>query len=180
MALLDFILSSFWFILPAYFANMAPVLVPDVLGLRNVRLDLGKNWLDRRPILGNHKTLHGLIVSVLLGSLTGWVLLRVCESYAWSFCANVPSGAKVGALLGLGAIVGDAVKSFFKRRFNHKPGSKWFPWDQIDFILGAFLVVSMIVRVNIQFLVFLVIVTPILHKTVNWVGWKLGLKDVPW
>src|SRR3989344_408748 len=108
MALLEFILSAFWFILPAYLANMAPVMVPDVLGFKNVRLDLGKKWSDGREILGTHKTAHGLIVSVLLGSLTGWVLLRVCESYAWSFCANVPSGAKVGALLGLGTIVGDA------------------------------------------------------------------------
>ncbi len=180
MSALNFVLGAFWFILPAYLANMAPVLVPDWLKLRNVRLDLGKNWSDGRPVLGNHKSLHGLIVSVLLGAATGLVLELACESYAWNFCIGVPSGWKVGALLGLGAIVGDSVKSFFKRRFNHKPGQKWFPWDQIDFILGAFAFASMKVRVDLTFLVFLVIVTPILHRITNWIGWKLGLKEVPW
>jgi CDP-2,3-bis-(O-geranylgeranyl)-sn-glycerol synthase len=180
MGVLEFVLSSFWFILPAYFANMAPLMVPDVLKLRNVRLDGGKNWFDGRPILGSHKSLHGLIVGVGLGAVVGWVLERACESWAWNFCLGVPSGWKVGALLGLGAIVGDAVKSFFKRRFNVKAGGKWFPWDQIDFILGAFLFASAIVRVELTILAFLVIVTPILHKAVNWIGWKLGLKEVPW
>lgn len=180
MGVLNFILSSFWFILPAYLANMAPVLVPDLFGLRNVRLDFGKSW-KKEPILGSHKTLHGLIVSVLLGGMTGWLLLSACESYAWNFCQNVPSGAKVGVILGFGAILGDAVKSFFKRRSNVKPGAKWFPWDQIDFVLGAFaMALIMKVRVELATLAFLLIVTPIGHRAVNWIGYKLGLKKVPW
>jgi CDP-diglyceride synthetase len=41
-------------------------------------------------------------------------------------------------------MTGDAVKSFFKRRLGITPGKSWFPFDQLDFVLGAILFVSII------------------------------------
>jgi CDP-2,3-bis-(O-geranylgeranyl)-sn-glycerol synthase len=44
-----------------------------------------------------------------------------------------------GALIGGGAIAGDLLKSFFKRRFNISSGRSWIPFDQVDYLLGGLL-----------------------------------------
>ena len=41
-------------------------------------------------------------------------------------------------LLAVGALLGDLVKSFFKRRFGKERGSKWPVADQYDLVVGAF------------------------------------------
>jgi CDP-2,3-bis-(O-geranylgeranyl)-sn-glycerol synthase len=46
--------------------------------------------------------------------------------------------------MGVGAGVGDAVKSFFKRRIDIEPGASWPVFDQLDFFLGAYLFVSLV------------------------------------
>ena len=46
--------------------------------------------------------------------------------------------------MGLGAGVGDAVKSFFKRRVGIAPGSSWLFFDQLDFFVGAYAFVSLV------------------------------------
>jgi hypothetical protein len=45
----------------------------------------------------------------------------------------------LGLLLGLGTGVGDAVKSFFKRRVAIGLGESWIGFDQLDFMVGAYL-----------------------------------------
>jgi CDP-2,3-bis-(O-geranylgeranyl)-sn-glycerol synthase len=45
----------------------------------------------------------------------------------------------LGFVLSLGALTGDLLESFIKRRLNRSPGSSLPVADQIDFILGAFL-----------------------------------------
>ena len=50
----------------------------------------------------------------------------------------------LGALMGGGALMGDLVKSFIKRRLNVPPGKPWFPWDQLDWIAGAMLLSSIV------------------------------------
>ena len=50
----------------------------------------------------------------------------------------------LGALMGGGALMGDLVKSFIKRRQNQPPGKPWFPWDQLDWIAGAMLLSSIV------------------------------------
>jgi CDP-2,3-bis-(O-geranylgeranyl)-sn-glycerol synthase len=40
--------------------------------------------------------------------------------------------------------VGDAIKSFFKRRLAIAPGATWLGFDQLDFVVGAYLLVSIV------------------------------------
>src|SRR5205085_1370376 len=47
-----------------------------------------------------------------------------------------------GFLMGIGAIGGDAAKSFFKRQLGIAPGASWIVLDQLDFFLGASLLVA--------------------------------------
>ena len=88
--------------------------------------------------------------------------------------------------------MGDAVKSYFKRRTGRERGKPWFPFDQLDFVvfglagmaaasplladgwvrealLGDWLVLATII-----------VLTPLLHFLVNVVGYLLKLKEVPW
>lgn len=48
-------------------------------------------------------------------------------------------GYVVGFWLGAGALGGDLIKSFFKRKAGIKEG-RYIPFDTIDWIVGAFLV----------------------------------------
>jgi len=38
-----------------------------------------------------------------------------------------------------GALLGDIVESFFKRRMGKERGEDWIPFDQLDFVVGALL-----------------------------------------
>jgi CDP-2,3-bis-(O-geranylgeranyl)-sn-glycerol synthase len=44
--------------------------------------------------------------------------------------------------MGLGAGLGDSVKSFFKRRMNIERGESWPVFHQLDFFVGACLFVA--------------------------------------
>src|SRR5437773_6411567 len=48
----------------------------------------------------------------------------------------------LGVLFGAGAMAGDSAKSFFKRRLGVEPGRPWIPFDQLDFVLGALVLVA--------------------------------------
>ncbi|MCX6745121.1 MAG: CDP-archaeol synthase, partial [Candidatus Parcubacteria bacterium] len=84
-----------------------------------------------------------------------------------------------GFLFGFGVILADAIKSYFKRRKNIKPGDKWFPWDQLDFAGGLILILFVFLPPWYIFLLCLVI-SPFLPLAANWIGYKLKLKKVAW
>ena len=57
-----------------------------------------------------------------------FILDHMADIFAWFF---------IGLLLGSGALIGDAVKSFFKRKEGIKPGNRFIPWDQLDYSIGS-------------------------------------------
>ena len=139
--LVELLCRAFWLLLPGGMANMAPVLAARLFPRLDAPVDLGVSFRGRR-VFGTHKTFRGLIAGAVAGGATftaqgalatHWPLLSeltlIRLEGAWS-----PAG---GALLGLGALLGDLVKSFFKRRAGIDPGRPWVPWDQIDWILGT-------------------------------------------
>lgn len=130
----------------------------------NYPIDFGKNFFDGKRIFGNGKTWNGLILGIFVGTLVGYLQQNLI----------------LGLALSSGALFGDLVKSFFKRRLGIERGKLWFPFDQIDFILGAFLFASFIIRINFIYLVILLIITPLLHLATNFIGFKLKLKKEPW
>jgi CDP-2,3-bis-(O-geranylgeranyl)-sn-glycerol synthase len=136
------LLATLWFFLPAYVADMAPVLIGDRFASLARPIDGGRSWRGVR-IFGAHKTWRGLVAGVVAGAAVGLVqeALSAAGLHVGPVLpAAVPSGA-AGAALGLGAGVGDAVKSFLKRRAGIAPGGTWIPFDQLDFMAGAWLLV---------------------------------------
>ncbi|MCZ2417730.1 MAG: CDP-archaeol synthase, partial [Burkholderiales bacterium] len=89
-------------------------------------------------------------------------------------------------LLSFGSLSGDMVKSFFKRRRGIDRGGEWLLVDQYDFVAGALLLTLagdpgwVFNTFSLPLLAAILVLTPLLHRTVNIIGYKVGLKKVPW
>jgi CDP-2,3-bis-(O-geranylgeranyl)-sn-glycerol synthase len=85
----------------------------------------------------------------------------------------------VGPLFGLGALGGDAIKSFFKRQLGVSPGKSWFPYDQLDYVIGGAVAVLPFIVLNLRQYVLLTAVWLAIHVASTVIGYRLGLKDAP-
>ncbi|MBI4022201.1 MAG: CDP-archaeol synthase [Candidatus Andersenbacteria bacterium] len=151
-----------WFFLPAIVANMAPVFAARYRWLPYLAVPLdGRHTLRGRRMLGEHKTLRGLVAGVVLGSAVGL--------WQGSLTASL--------MLSAGALLGDAVKSMAKRQLDIPPGRLWIPFDQIDFALGALLLGGWFVPVTAAHVVMAPIVLGIGSYAVSHLGVKLGIKE---
>jgi predicted MPP superfamily phosphohydrolase len=116
--------------------NGLPPLVGILVNDRfNQPIDGGRQWLDGKPVFGSHKTIRGLLAS-LLGGTALFPLLGV----AW-WCA---------ALAALLAMAGDLLSSFIKRRRTLASGEDVVILDQFFesffplFFLSFFVSLSLI------------------------------------
>ena len=171
--ILKLMLQSLYFFLPAYLANMSPVLFRFIpWGSQPIN----EKWF------GEHKTWRGLIIAPLISSLIfllqkfsfqeGFVDLAIIDYADFSLL--------LGFLLGLGAILGDLVKSFFKRRRGLQPGERWLFWDQLDFVMGGLILGSFIYVPKVEVVLILIAASPILHIITNHLGYWLRIRDVKW
>lgn len=173
------LVEAIWLVLPAYAANG---LIPLFRGKR--RLDRGKNFIDGRPLLGKGKTIEGLIIGIIVGITIAVVEMSAFPYLPWGL-SDIPLNIVImspllGFLLGFGAVVGDSVASFIKRRFNMKSGQSAPLLDQLDFLFGAFLFASLIVSIKIEWVILLAVLTPIFHWLACAIGYLLKVKKQPW
>lgn len=164
------IIKSLYFFLPAYLANMAPELLKGIPVL-------GRPVWEKK--LGKNKTWRGIVVAALVGILVFWLqkwLFKFGFFYDISIINYGDFSLMLGFLLGLGAILGDGVESYYKRRAGIKEGESWKPWDQLDFVIGG-LVLSWFVYVpKIEVVVVLLILSPFLHVLFCRIGYWLRIK----
>ena len=173
------VLQVLWLFVPAYAANMAPVLVHGHFERLATPIDGGRT-LGGKRIFGDHKTWRGLLAGIVAGVIA-YELQRVLHgsgalgNIALIDYAHHP--VLPGALMGLGTGVGDALKSFFKRRVGIAPGASWPVFDQLDFFAGAYAFLAVVV---VPPLVPTLVCLPILLVGtigVTTAGWALGLKE---
>lgn len=152
-----------YFFLPAIAANMAPVFADhyNILPSLNKPLDKNLNYNDRR-ILGDHKTIRGLVIGIIVGSLVGLLQGNII----------------LGLGMGLGALWGDALKSFIKRRLDISPGTSWLPWDQTDFVIGASIVTFPISPQPIAHYMLAILIIGVGSYLVSYIGEHTGIKKV--
>lgn len=181
--MLNFILTSTYFALPAIIANMAPACCKSYFKFLAKPVDWGKTW-NGKPILGSHKTWGGFVAGIIAAVI---IVFMQKLLYQYGGFANISyinyqkeSVFLAGFLFGFGALFGDAVKSLIKRRVNIKPGDKFFPWDQLDMLVGAGIFISIIKPLSWQMWIFYIIFALVAHPLANITGYKLGFKDVPW
>ncbi|MEK7602812.1 MAG: CDP-archaeol synthase [Patescibacteria group bacterium] len=168
---------AFWIFLPAGVANMSPVLanyVP-ILNKWNAPVDFGKSWRGKR-LLGNNKRLRGVFFGIIIGALIS-VLQYIPDIYYQSSINSLGSALFNGGLLGFGAMLGDIVESFFKRRGNIAPGKSWFPFDQTDYIIGGLVCWLWYVNISLKTVVYIFIIYFGLHLATRYIGFKLGVNN---
>lgn len=177
--ILTLILQSFWFFLPAGMANMAPVLVIKVPFL-NIPVDGNKKY-QGKPVFGNHKTYRGFFFGILAAIIVVAIQKELygssslLQTYALLNYSNVNTIA-LGFLLGFGALFGDLIESFFKRRQNIPEGKVWVPWDQIDWIIGTIIFVYFFIPIPLLVMITGLVLFGLLHILMNYLGYLLGIK----
>ena len=175
------IIKAFYFMLPAYFANMAPVIVKNLFKSIAAPIDLNKKFNDK-SILGKNKTWRGLIFGILFAIIISFFQFLLFKN---NFLLGISlmdysNWLLFGFLIGSGAIIGDLIESLFKRRLNYKPGQPFAPFDQIDFILGALIFIYPIVKLSISLIITIITLTFILHILVNHLAFYLKLRSEKW
>ena len=178
------VLQAIYFFLPAYVANMIPVIcgTASVSGRLSQPID-GYRSIHGVRIFGNSKTWAGLIGGTLGGMI---VFIIQHELYRFSFFQSLSlihystQSLLFGLFMALGALCGDLAKSFVKRRVGKASGESWFPFDQVDYVLGAFVfIIPFYVPSALVFIV-LLLVAPLFHYAANYLAFVLGLKKVWW
>ncbi|HUY53525.1 MAG TPA: CDP-archaeol synthase [Candidatus Dormibacteraeota bacterium] len=180
------LIFSIWFFLPAGLANASPIYAVKIPGLKKLGYPLDFNRKFRgKLVFGKNKTWRGLILAIMVG-----IVMITIQHYIYIHSSWVRSISKpldyqninfilLGTLLGAGAILGDAIESFAKRRLDIKPGSSWFPYDQIDYIFGGCLLSWFVIRLSIQEYLLILGVWFVIHIVSSYIGYLTGMKDRP-
>lgn len=178
-AMLALIIDALWLMLPAYVPNSSAVLFAG-----KTPLDLGRNFVDGKRVFGPGKTFRGLIGGTLSGTAVG-LLQQLIKNGTQ---IGVPSFQPVFVVvtLALGAMLGDLTKSFFKRRLGMNRGDPLPILDQLDFVMGAWVLTYIFFsgwftsNFTLPIIIIVLILSPLLHLAVNFIGFELGKKKEPW
>ncbi len=169
--MIGLLLYAIWYILPAYVTNSSAVLFAG-----KSPMDSGAKFLDGKRILGPGKTWKGFVGAVLLGCLVG--AAQAFFSTSETFVLAI--------FLAVGAMVGDAIGSFVKRRLGLERGEAAPFLDQWDFLFGAFIFNGLgTIFLDLNFpslliILLILVLTTFLHLLTNWIAYELNLKSNPW
>ncbi len=192
----NIIIQAFWIVIPIYVANASAVIVGG-----GKPIDFGKNFKDGHRILGDGKTWRGLFTGTFLGMTAGFGLVvaaKYLNTREYAFLGvtdfeGFPMMILILFSLCFGALLGDLIESFFKRRIGKDRGQDWIPFDQLDFLVGALLfslVISELLlllrmtsdqwffaNLTIWHIFILLVVTPFIHITANVLFRKMKHKN---
>jgi len=172
---------AFWAMLPAYVPNNAAVLAG---GGRPI--DGGRTWHGAR-LLGDGKTWRGTAVGSTAGFLLAWLLNVLQPGASGALGVPFPVFPLVATVtLPVGAMLGDILASFVKRRSGRERGASFPGLDQLDFVVVALVLTALAAwpwfgeTYTLPVLVAVLVMTPLLHVGTNVVAYALGLKNEPW
>lgn len=173
--------TTLYFILPAYFSNGGALAFGG-----GTPVDFGKSDSKGNRWVGDGVTWRGIVAGTLIGMITGAVqgyfgpiiISEIGQYIITPIVTNVSNGILIGFLLGFGALLGDALGSFLKRRIGIGRGKPAPILDQLDFLIFALILVSFVVELNWLFIIIAIVLTLIIHLIANTGAYLLGLKDV--
>jgi len=170
------LLRATFLFFPAMVANALPVITSRIIHKKHP-LDFGLKFIDGKRILGKNKSIEGFIAGVAGGFLVGCIYALITHNNAW---------ITYGTVSGFGAMVGDSLNSFVKRRLNLSSGEPFIPMDQLSFILTAFVLITVLgvdnlagIRLSITDLAMGIYIVMVLHPLTNLVAYFLKLKETP-
>ena len=169
---------------PFYLANTGAMLfgkwIPDKFGFNSIVIDQGRTLSDGFRAIGDGKTWNGFLGGAFFsGALT------VLTGGEWG------AAFTMGFVLGTACMTGDLVGSYFKRRKGHKregnESSQAPILDTLTFAVAIFAAAFLFFEGQIitspdlmNEIILLLILTPVIHRATNIIGFKLGLKSVPY
>ena len=183
------IIQAFWIVIPIYIANATAVLFGG-----GTPIDFNKKYRDGNRLLGDGKTWRGLLSGSFIGMTAGFGLSAAASfinnsEYSYLNVTNFlgfPLMIFILLALSAGALLGDIIESFFKRRIGKERGADWYGFDQLDFILGSLfftLLISTVLSLigatstnwffetlTIWHISVLLFVTPFIHFTANMIN----------
>lgn len=180
------ILLAIWFLFPAAVANAIPVFAAAIPMLKkfDAPIDAGKMWRGYE-LLGPHKTWRGIITGIIAATFVLWIQQLLVEHFAWARYivgtidyTHLPV-LLLGPLFAIGALGGDAVKSFLKRRRDIPSGGTWVPFDQLDYVIGGVIVSLLFVILTPLQYIWIFIIWFLMHLLATRIGYELGLKKDP-
>ncbi len=166
------LLALLIFIIPCYVANAAPVLLGG-----GMPMDLGAVFPDGRRALGDAKTVRGFVGGIAAGTVAGGLLALYAPIPGFGAWQQFLAGFAVSS----GALLGDVLGSFVKRRMGIEPG-KPFPLDQLGFIIVGLLLAYPFAPslYSAEMAALLLVLSYLLHVATNAAANRFGLKAVPW
>jgi len=149
----------------------------------------GGRHLRGRPLFGRSKTWRGP-VAVAAGTAATWALQQGPLHGVEVLAALEPvdlhalPGAWLGALLGASAELAELPNSFVKRRLGIAPGGTargplaavFYLWDQLDVLLGYWLVLGWFVPPTPARVTVSVLVVGAVHPLLTVLGYLLGMR----
>lgn len=172
-------------------------------------IDGGRIHSDGNRLLGDGKTWNGLIGGSLTSGLLAILQMHLSRgndgdslpfldflyeipSDAWySVGGAVGTAFIIGTLLGFTSLIGDSTGSFIKRRRGLRRegdvSSKAPLLDTLPFALFTFMGGMLLLPGSVQAdrgiiipMLMLLLLTPLIHRLFNIIGYKIGWKDVPY
>lgn len=166
------LVGALLYVLPAYVANGAPVVLVRAVP-RPRPLDLGRRFPDGRRVLGDGKTFEGLAGGLLSGTLIGALLSLLSPEVFRSPLEPL--------VLSCGAMIGDVLGSFAKRRLGIAQGGPLPVVDQVGFLAVALLLAWSLYGPkewsDAATMTLLFLITAALHVGTNAGAYLLGLKS---
>lgn len=161
-----------WIFLPPAFANMAPVLFQKINFL---------NTSINKKLFGDHKTYRGFFFGALLSIIIAFLQSRMSALTKRIELLDYQSINIIvfGLLVAIGALLADLLKSYLKRKFKIRPGKSLPILDQIDWIIGAIIVLSFYINLKIDFILYSILILGTLHFLTNIVSYHLKIRKTP-
>lgn len=174
-------ITVLYFLLPAYISNSGGLIFGG-----GKPMDCGKTDPQGNRWIGDGVTWRGLIGGTILGTIIGAIqgyfgpdlLVLYGDLIKTPIAVGISNGILIGFLLAFGALIGDALGSFLKRRLGIGRGKPAPILDQIDFLIVALLFVSLVVKLDLGFIIISIVLTLIIHLIANTGAYLLGIKDV--
>ena len=158
---LNYLYVSFLILLPPMIANA----IPTLLKMKHLSSPINEE------LFGKNKTWRGFIGAIIAGTLSYLVLVKL------NLVGTPYSPLFVGFLFGLGAIGGDLLKSYVKRKAGVEAGGSFPPWDQIDYILGMILLTFFFYEYSLSQVVFLLVLGGAASAAAHRAGYLLKINS---
>jgi len=129
------------------------------------------------PIFGKGKTFEGTFAGIAMGLLSVFILFTFFPAQTGLLGENF---LVFGSLLCIGAMFGDLLGSFIKRRSGIPRGGRVFLLDQLDFVFGGLLLTYWLIEPAWEELVLIIGITLLAHCFSNYCAYKLKMKSVSW